>query len=99
MTRKCKAILRNDYLIYPQSAENICYSRFVAPNRNTASHNRRSNSCGRSSPNRCSIRVGSVTMVILPDTNAMNGPGRSLMPTVPMLSRDVYLVLAMVDLV
>ncbi|KAK0468620.1 endo-exonuclease [Armillaria novae-zelandiae] len=56
-------VLKIDYSKYPQSAENICYSwhcnngpREVAPDRGAADANRNSNSCGRSSPNRCSTK-------------------------------------------
>ncbi|KAK0492938.1 deoxyribonuclease NucA/NucB-domain-containing protein [Armillaria luteobubalina] len=54
-----------DYLLYPQSCENICFSwycnkgpRSVAPDRVNAKAHRASNSCGKSTPNRCSISKG-----------------------------------------
>ncbi|KAK0438541.1 endo-exonuclease [Desarmillaria tabescens] len=54
-----------NYLTYPESSENICYSWFcnngprsVAPARPSASAHRASNSCGNVNPNRCSVRAG-----------------------------------------
>ncbi|KAL0960690.1 hypothetical protein HGRIS_005717 [Hohenbuehelia grisea] len=58
-------IFELDYELFPQSAENICFSwycnngpRVVTVDRASANAHRASNSCGNQGPNRCSTQRG-----------------------------------------
>ncbi|KAK0492936.1 endo-exonuclease [Armillaria luteobubalina] len=65
MTESAAYTFTLDYMSYPQSCENICFSWFcnkgprsVAPDRTHAAAHRASNSCGKPKVNRCSTRAG-----------------------------------------
>ncbi|KAK0219254.1 deoxyribonuclease NucA/NucB-domain-containing protein, partial [Armillaria fumosa] len=67
MTASAAYTFTLDYLVYPQSCENICFSwycnngpRSVSPDRVNAAAHRASNSCGKSTPNRCSVNKGHI---------------------------------------